>query len=182
MRLRGGFGTPCDPIYTGFIEILHFDEWGSICTNVRAENRAEDNLVADVACRQLGFPHGTRVNPLNARPPPDEVTDYPYGTVDYSYRSYDYTDAEEAEELVDRFWLSSVSCIGTERNLTQCDLGVGFRENNAGCTPENLLRLSQNSVHRLHIACRQFPVLEALERITSPGAGVSFPRTRCHVG
>eukprot|EP00892_Ulva_mutabilis_P005899 jgi/Ulvmu1/3681/UM017_0097.1 len=163
VRLRGGFGTPCDPIHSGFIEVLHFDEWGSICTDQFSENRAEDNLVADVVCRQLGFPHGTRVDPLTARPPPpvdEDAAPSPYSTYYYSY-FYDYTAAEEAEEPVDRYWLSSVMCNGPEARLIDCDLGRGFRNNNAGC------RFRPN---RIHIACRQFPVVEALEEITTPDA------------
>eukprot|EP00892_Ulva_mutabilis_P007291 jgi/Ulvmu1/4934/UM204_0006.1 len=165
VRLRGGFGTLCDPIHTGFVEVLHFDEWGSICTDQFSENRAEDNLVADVVCRQLGFPHGTRVDPLTARPPPPtpdpDVAPSPYSSYYYG-NYYDYSSiTEEAEEPVDRFWLSSVMCNGPEGRLIDCDLGQGFRNNNAGCN---------SRPHRIHIACRQFPVVEALEEITSDGA------------
>lgn len=143
VRLRGGFGTPCDPLHSGFIEVLHDAEWGSICTSARAQMSAEDDRVADVTCRQLGFPHGTRVNPLSAIPTGDAV--------------------EEAEEPSERFWLSSVTCRGPEGRLIDCDLGPGFRENNAGCSPEDT---------RIHGACRQFPVAEAFEAKTTPDAGL----------
>ena len=182
VRLRGGFGTPCDPVHSGFIEVLHFGKWGSICTDRRAVDRAVDNLVADVVCRQLGFPHGTRVDPLTAQRPPltpdgtpslfstDYYTDY------YTY-VYDYDPpTEEAEEPAERFWLSSVACAGPEAQLVDCNLGRGFRDNNAGC---------QFRPHRIHIACRQFAVVEALEAVTTPGAGRlcrlrmhSVPRTK----
>ena len=172
VRLRGGFGTPCDPVHSGFIEVLHFGEWGSICTDRRAEDRAEDNLVADVVCRQLGFPHGTRIDPLTAQAPPPmpEGAPSPYSTYYYTYY-YDYdTPTEEAEEPVDRFWLSSVTCNGPESQLVDCNLGPGFRNNNAGC---------RFRPHRIHIACRQFAVVEALEAVTTPGAG-TLSRLRMH--
>ena len=170
MRLRGGFGTLCDPVHSGFIEVLHFGEWGSICTDQRQESRAEDNLVADVVCRQLGFPHGTRIDPLTARTPPptpaEDEAPSPYNT------NYDnYLGTEEAEEQVERFWLSNVGCSGPEGRLIDCDLRQGFQNDNAGC----------NSMpHRLHVACRQFPVVEALEAVTDPEAGAvreAFIRT-----
>lgn len=165
VRLRGGFGTLCDPIHSGYIEVLHEGEWGSICTTEEAENTSEDNLVADVACRQLGFPHGSRVDPLTAgaRPPEDdEMTSY----TPYYFRDTFYSDVtEENEEPVERYWLSSVACAGPESRLTDCDLGPGFRQNNEGCN---------RASHRIHFACRQFAVVEALEEITSAGAGDVF--------
>ena len=64
VRLVGGFGTPCDPLHSGFVEIFHDDDWGRICLHPFDNKREpEDRLVADVACRQLGFPHGTLVLP-----------------------------------------------------------------------------------------------------------------------
>ena len=178
MRLRGGFGTPCDPVHSGFIEVLHSGEWGSICTQQRPDNRAEDNLVADVACRQLGFPHGTRVDPLTSRPPPPSQSDgeasSPYATYYISY--FDNSDTtEEAEESVDRFWLTQVTCSGPEGRLIDCNLGQGFLDNDTvgpGCRFEP---------HRIHIACRQFPVVEALEAVTTPDAGTFRHCTQSHV-
>ena len=170
VRLRGGFGTLCDPVHSGFIEVLHFGEWGSICTD--GGGRAEDNLVADVVCRQLGFPHGTRIDPLTSRPPPspspssppDGEAPPPYST-DYSSSYYDYAPiTEEAEEPVERFWLSEVTCSGPEERLIDCNLDEGFRNNFDDC---------RSNRHRIHIACRQFPVVEALEEITTPDAGRS---------
>ena len=169
MRLRGGFGSLCDPIHSGFIEVLHLGEWGSICTDRASENEAEDNLVADVVCRQLGFPHGTRVDSLTARPQPPAEAPSPTNPPTYTY-FYDYaymSATEEAEEPVERYWLSDVTCSGPEGRLVDCDLGPGFRRNPAGC------RLNP---HRISVACRQFPVVEALEAITTPGAGASI----CH--
>lgn len=169
MRLQGGFGTPCDPVHSGFIEVLHADEWGSICTDRGAEDRAEDNLVADVVCRQLGFLHGTRVDPLTARAPaPEDVDQKTYSN--YFYVPYDLDATEEAEEPVNRFWLNSVACTGPELALAECNLGDGFLDNNAEC---------QSEPTRLHIACRQFPVVEALEAITASGAGEAASCIHC---
>ena len=167
MRLRGGFGSLCDPVNSGFIEVLHDGEWGSICTNARSESLIDlsfldSDFEADVVCRQLGFPHGTRVDPLTARPPSPEAPSSPSSNNDD-----DVPPAEEAEEPVERFWLSDVTCSGLEGRLIDCDLGEGFRINNAGCSP---------NPHRMHVACRQFPVEEALEAITTPGAGASCPQ------
>ena len=169
VRLRGGFGTLCDPIHTGFVEVLHIGKWGSICTEQGAEDRAEDNLVADVVGRQLGFPHGNRIDPLTARPPaltPEEAEAAPTGNPsdygsDYTNSGDFPSDTEEAEEPVERFWLSAVGCSGPERHLIDCNLGPGFRNNNAGCS---------SRPHRIHVACRQFPVAEALEDVTTPDA------------
>lgn len=91
VRLRGGFGTLCDPVHTGFVEVLNDSEWGSICTDRADEDSDADRLVADVVCRQLGFPHGTRVDPLIAGGPeifsPDYVRDIQeYRCVHYSAR------------------------------------------------------------------------------------------------
>ena len=163
VRLRGGFGTPCDPVYSGFIEVLFLNEWGSICTDQRSEGFANDHLVADVVCRELGFPHGTRVNPLTASSTPaEDDAEIQYTTSDYAY--YEDTVTEEAEEPVERYWLNSVTCAGPETALIECNLGEGFLQNNVGC---------QSQPHRLHIACRKFPVVEALEENTSPGAGAA---------
>ena len=156
MRLRGGFGSLCDPVHSGFIEVLHAGEWGSICTDESVENQGENRLVADVVCRQLGFPHGTRVDPLTAQPPSTEAPS--------PFNADNRPPAEEAEEPVERFWLRDVACSGPEGRLVDCNLGQGFRNNNAGCS---------SNPHRIHAACRQFPVVEALEAITTPGAGAS---------
>ena len=159
MRLRGGFGSLCDPVHSGFIEVLHAGEWCSICTDESVENQGENRLVADVVCRQLGFPHGTRVDPLTAQPPSTEAPS--------PFNADNRPPAEEAEEPVERFWLSDVACSGLEGRLVECNLGQGFRNNNAGCS---------SNPHRIHVACRQFPVVEALEAVTTPGAGASFSR------
>ena len=66
VRLRGGSGTPCDALHSGFVEIRHNGEWGRICLQpFESRDEPVDTLMADVACRQLGFPHGTLVIPGN---------------------------------------------------------------------------------------------------------------------
>ena len=153
MRLRGGFGTLCDPVYTGFVEVFHFDEWGAICTG----DDQEDRLAADVVCRQLGFPHGTMVD-AETNPPDRERIYDDYGG--YSYIDY-VAEMEENLAPQDRFWLNVLNCRGPEDTILDCDLGQGFRSNNAGCS----------SPVRLTVACRTFPITAALEDDTTPGAG-----------
>ena len=159
MRLRGGFGTPCDAVYSGFVEIFHQGEWGAICQIANGPDR----LVADVVCRQLGFPHGTVVAPYTI--PPDEQR--------VAERFGPYTpQEEEAEESQERFWLNRVSCFGPEDKLVDCDRGAGFRTDNAGCRGRPL---------RFTVACRTFPVPEALESVTTPGAGALTSSPLCFV-
>ena len=141
VRLRGGFGTLCDPIHSGSPEVLHGGSWGGICTDQLAETQAEDNLVAGVVCRQLGFPHGTRIDAVTTLPSPSAATG----------------------ETTEQFWLSSVECEGQERRLIDCDLGQGFLKQGAQCPSHH--------PHRLHIACRNFPLVEVLEAMTTPEAG-----------
>ena len=157
VRLRGGFGTQCDPVHTGFIEIFHLGEWGAVCQPIQRED--DDRLVADVVCRQLGYPHGTPVRPLsNPADPPDSDNG------DYTYTENEPV-TEEAEEPLGRFWLSQAACRGTEDELLDCDLGPGFRRGNAGCTSFPV---------RVTVACRTFPVPAALESVVTPGAGVNL--------
>eukprot|EP00892_Ulva_mutabilis_P007273 jgi/Ulvmu1/4918/UM202_0003.1 len=143
VRLRGGFGSPCDPVYTGFVEIFHLDEWGAICgvdpLDYIDSTANTDALQADVVCRQLGFPHGTMVDP----------TGNPY-------------DEEEGEDL-ERYWLADVQCQGPELSLLECDIGQGFLAGNFGCDR------GLPGVLRLAVACRTFPVVEALEEVVTPG-------------
>ena len=121
--------------------------------------------MADVVCWQLGFPHGTRIDPLTARTPPSmpEGAPSPYSTNHYTYYyEYDPT-MEDAVEPVESFWLSSVACGGPEARLVDCNIGPGFLNNNSGC---------RSRPHRIYVACRQFAVVEALEASTTPGAGL----------
>ena len=124
--------------------------------------------MGDVVCRQLGFPHGSRIDPLTAPAPPPipEGALSPYSTYDYDYDA----PTEEPEEPVERFWLNSVTCNGPESQLVDCNLGQGFLNSNEGC------RFSPN---RIHIACRKFAIVEALEAVTTPGAG-TLCRLRMH--
>eukprot|EP00892_Ulva_mutabilis_P004969 jgi/Ulvmu1/2844/UM144_0009.1 len=142
IRLRGGSGSLCDPVYTGFVEIFHLNEWGGICNDCGFGSydysSTSDFLAADVVCRQLGFAHGNLVDPSNN----------PGSCV-------------EAEEQLDRFWLSEPQCRGPEERLIDCDLGSGFLVGNSGCSQRSLL---------MTVACRTFPIPEALEDVTTPGA------------
>ena len=84
-------------------------------------------------CRQLGFPHGTRVDPLTADPPPPEGDSSPYTTFYYKYY-YQSENPEEAEEPVERFWLREVAYSGPEARLVDCDPGRGYIDNIVGCS------------------------------------------------
>ena len=160
VRLRGGFGTQCDPVHTGFIEIFHLGEWRAVC-----EQGQEDRLVADVVCRQLGYPHGTPVRPLSNRADPAGTDDGDYVPMPYEPIT------EEAEEPLGRFWLSRAACRGTEDELLDCNVRPGFRRDNAGCTDTPV---------RVTVACRSFPVPSALESVVTPGAGVTIPPCMFH--
>ena len=158
MRLVGVFGTPCAPLYTGIVEVFHDDEWGALCL----EAFPADTLVADTVCRQLGFQHGSPSDPRAARVDPEPTDDgIAYGS-DYQFRP------EESQRPQERFWLTEVSCRGPEERLVDCDLGPGFVQDGDSCAADKGGGLSR----RLHVACRQFAVEEALEAVTSPGAGV----------
>eukprot|EP00892_Ulva_mutabilis_P011625 jgi/Ulvmu1/8835/UM049_0015.1 len=151
VRLRGGFGGPCDSMHTGLVEIMHLEEWGGVCVPASSNNpdsNLVDNLVADVVCRQLGFPHGTRIDPLN--PTPRQQNDYD-----------PYEDVEESQTPVEQFWLQGVQCTGPEARLDQCDLRDGF--DRFSCSRDQVSSA-------LHVVCRQFPVVEALEAAPSPDA------------
>eukprot|EP00892_Ulva_mutabilis_P006138 jgi/Ulvmu1/3897/UM018_0119.1 len=158
VRLRGGFGSVCDPIYTGFVEVFHLNEWGAICIGRVVSNIPDrtDRLAADVVCRQLGFPHGTLVDPFNN--PADPLRIYDYAGLTTVYADYE---TEEAVEPQDRFWLDYAACQGPEEMLLECNLGAGFLINNSGCKDDPV---------RLTVACRTFPVGAALEEVTTPGA------------
>ena len=154
VRLVGGFGTLCDPLHTGIVEVFHFGEWGALCFG----SFEDEQLVADVVCRQLGFPHGTPVDPREVQP---ESSDYEFLLPDTP---------DESERPQERFWLSSATCRGPEERLVDCDLGRGFRTGNRGCTG--------TGVTRFQAACRQFAVSAALEDVTTPGA--SAMHRSCH--
>ena len=144
VRLTGGSGTPCDPLYTGVVEVFRADveAWGAVCTEVDPEDR----LAADVVCRQLGFPHGTAVAPAGIIPEgaaPSPGAD---------------------EDLMESFAMRGAACRGVEERLDECRLGEGLE---GGC---------MNKPMRLTVACRQFPVAEALESVVTPGAGAALCR------
>lgn len=157
MRLRGGFGSQCDLMHSGFVEVFHNNEWGAVLQT------AADTLAADVVCRQLGFPHGNALvpggDPPTPLPPPD---------------AYEYYDPynEEALPPVGRVWLRRVQCNGPEERLIDCDLGRGI-------LPANAPFLTGG---RFTVVCRQFAVEAALEAVTTPGVGaLSHAISSCHM-
>ena len=168
VRLRGGFGTPCDPVHTGFIEVFNEGQWGAICQG-GGPNTA-DFLVGDVVCRQLGFPHGTVVDPSTNPVDGERLT---RGDYSYYYNGYGGI-TDEAEEPQERFWLDEVICSGTEERLVDCGLGEGFRDRIPKC--EFFSESPDFKPVRLSVACRTFAVKEALEDVTTPGAGAAVAR------
>eukprot|EP00892_Ulva_mutabilis_P012290 jgi/Ulvmu1/9433/UM051_0061.1 len=152
LRLRGGFGTPCDVLHSGIVEIFHLGEWGAICFPLFFKATRE----ADVVCRQLGFPYGSIVDPsVNPRDPePDDDFMFPY-------------DPDEADEAAQLIWLGLFTCRGPEAAVLDCDIGSGFFGRDFGC-PRGRGRVQAPT--RFSVACRQFPIVEALEAVTTPGA------------
>lgn len=161
VRLRGGFGTPCDPLHTGFVEVYNeaAEQWGAICLDVR--DVRPDYGAANVVCRQLGFAHGSIVDTRSPVVSPNNGN---------FQREYEEEAAEvDAQEI---FWLDTVSCRGPETRILDCDVGRGYMFENKRC-PDNPFRLT--------VACRQFSVPEALEDVTTPGAGVAITMSPCYM-
>ena len=162
VRLRGGSGTPCDPVHTGFAEIFLNGAWGAIGGQ---SNGRPDAHVADVVCRQLGFPHGTSVDPTsNPRAGPDATDLYTYYIIDYSLTG------EESMEPSAGTWLDAFACQGTEERVLDCPVTLSIR-NDYAFTRETDFDL------RLTVVCRSFAVPEALEEVTTAGAGVPHQPT-----
>lgn len=136
-------------------------EWGGICDS----SFIGKALLADVVCRQLDFRHGTVIDAQTVEIDQDE---YSYG---YSYFVEEAQDGGFGSLDGERFWLNDVQCRGSEDRLTDCDLGVGFLERDSQiCQADGLVRL--------HVACRQYDVPEALEAVTTPAAGASIRTVR----
>ena len=151
MRLIDGVGSPCDPLYTGILEIFNEGRWGAVCTN-----GGRDAITADVVCRQLGFPFG---NPVDG---------------DFARRDDDGTDPDtldESEVMSDPVWLFGVSCRGPEENLSDC---LGDYDNFSDGTSDGPCR------RRLHVACRQFAVDAALEESSETAGAKCTPLPSLH--
>lgn len=88
----------------------------------------------------------------------------------------DYGEVAYAESV----FLSSVECQGTEAAVSECDLDQGFLTNTTACPLGDYEDDLGFGTLQLHVACRQFPVLEALEAVTTPGAGTHI-RCQCHL-
>lgn len=137
VRLTFGFGTLCDPLHTGVVEVFHAGQWGAICGG--DTGLADDFFargVPPIVCRELGFAVGTAV----AAPSPDPCAD------------------PAAAAPGDRVWLTEAVCRGPETQLRQCRvypsafLDAASEASTGGCgTPRRLLA----------VACRQFPITTA---------------------
>ena len=85
------------------------------------------------------------VNPAGAD---EDILEY-----DALFENFALTDAEEADEPQERYWLARAICNGREEQLLDCRLGDGFLDEDAEyqeCPPEFSVRLT--------VACRMFPV------------------------
>lgn len=104
-------------------------------------------------------PHGTVV---------DSLTTLPEARFDYYFEDL----AAESQEPQGRFWLDDVRCRGPESQLVDCDLGNGFPATADG---GGVCGGDSPPPAPLRVACRKFAVPEALEAVTTPGAGASPP-------
>lgn len=169
IRLVDGLGTPCDPLYTGTVEIFHAGEWGTICVSVGAQRVPIDLLAADTVCRQLGFPHGTIVSSLDPRA--DVIIDYGYN---YPFDT-DVAYLVESE-VSSRVWLNELECFGVEEKVLDCILSPPqFVTSTVRNCPDSRSKYETYDYDgqniRLEVACRQFAVEEAAESIVTPEAG-----------
>eukprot|EP00892_Ulva_mutabilis_P011624 jgi/Ulvmu1/8834/UM049_0014.1 len=164
VRLRGGVGTQCNSVFTGFVEVFHNGAWGAVCMSRYSRNA----LVADVICRQIGADHGNLVDPFPP-PPPDLNSDVYDATEDITVLDlvslYEDDDLESVVEsggpasLV--LLMDGPECRGPEQRLDACDIGNGFHRTDQGCGPQSA---------QLHVACRNFAVSAALEGVDTQGA------------
>lgn len=155
VRLRGGTGTPCDGLHSGIVEVYRADvaTWGAICT----AGTPDDRLVADVVCRQLGFQYGTPETTLATAPGGSQML--PGGVM-----------MEDRIDAGQPAFLSDVVCRGTEERIGECRDARAVAGGSGG--------LCMEKPGRLRVACRKFPVVEALESAVTPGAGTAV-RTLC---
>lgn len=85
--------SSCDELHFGAVEIFNRGQWGRICTGNSANGLFAFQLVASVACRQLGFPFASLL-PLTT----DNVATF-------------------AASIA---WATDVRCTGLEERLDEC--------------------------------------------------------------
>ena len=145
MRLVDCFGTPCDPVYTGMVEVFHRGSWTTFCRRPRGTH------AAPAICRQLGFAYG------------NEAHQDAFASEGFEPRRPRLSDVDH------ELWLRDAACLGTESNVTECRLAFRSRARS-----QERCRLREP---RFEVTCRQFPVRQAQEGLTTAGAGASA-RTR----
>lgn len=79
-----------------------------------------------------------------------------------------------------RSWLSDVQCRGPEATVAECRGGEDFLTGAAECERASSFREATIS-NQLYVACRQFPVTEALEGEVTPGAGEHTSMTSAYI-
>jgi hypothetical protein len=164
VRLIDGFGGLCDDLHAGIVEIYHEGRWGAVCSTYLRYNAPP--LVAQVVCKQLGFPYGTLYNGRSIEFRDDE----PY------YGGYYDEGPEESMVPSELYWLDEIQCKGTEERLRDCYLYEGFFEREGN-------DCHGGSQGRMAVACRKFPVIQAFEGDSAGGEGaiVSEYSLKCNL-
>ena len=97
----------------------------------------------------MGFPHGLNIDhTVNPAEADEDILEY--GAHD---RNFAFTDAEEAEEPQERYWLGQAMCMGTEEQLLDCNVGNGFLDEDT-----DFQECPRAGTFRLTVACRMFPI------------------------
>lgn len=72
---------------------------------------------------------------------------------------------------LERSWLSDVQCRGPEATVAECSNGQEFLAGATECESGQDYYREVTISAQLYVACRHFPVVEALEGEVTPGAG-----------
>eukprot|EP00892_Ulva_mutabilis_P012491 jgi/Ulvmu1/9614/UM054_0044.1 len=152
--LRGGGAATaaCDAAHMGGVEIFNAGRWGRICAG---GGPSQFVVTAQVACRQLGFPFGSLLDPEETL---SDANSYSY----YDADPFDY-DAVTKRNLV---WATQVACSGAEARLDECvfpQAAAGGGDGSLGLPangfPGQDCAVSDAGI--LAVACRRFQIAES---------------------